>query len=64
MAEALYLLIRFVLSRYIEKGVDLVHQLMHTYEESEFCLLFKASIQSIRDIAGRYARGLGDLEGG
>ena len=47
MAEALYLLIRFVLSRYIEKGVDLVHQLMHTYmtEECEFCLLFKASIQ-------------------
>ena len=46
MAEALvlYLLIRFVLSRYIEKGVDLVHQLMHTYM-TEFCLLFKASIQ-------------------
>ena len=44
MAEALYLLIRFVLSRYIEKGVDLVHQLMHTYEESEFCLLFKWKI--------------------
>ena len=63
MAEALYLLIRFVLSRYIEKGVDLVHQLMHTYM-TEFCLLFKASIQSIRDIAGQYARGLGDLEGG
>ena len=48
MAEALvlYLLIRFVLSRYIEKGVDLVHQLMHTYmtEECEFCLRLKANI--------------------
>ena len=48
MAEALYLLIRFVLSWYLEKGVGLVHQLMHTYM-TEFCLLFKASIQVYKE---------------